>query len=323
MSEADPSPAAVPTLPVVRIATRRSALALTQTRQTRDALLAALGIRADADRAAPLLEVVTTGDRIQDRRLREAGGKTLFTKEIEAALLDHRADLAVHSMKDMPADQPPGLAICAVPVREDARDALVSTRYGSVEALPRGARVGTASLRRQAQLLNLRPDLEVGLLRGNVDTRLRRLEAGEFEAIILAAAGLRRLGLEARITALLDPEVFVPAPGQGALALQCRTSDAAQDWAGALDHDATALCVAAERGAMRALEGSCRTAIGAHGVIEEGVLHLTVEALNPDGAMRWRRRARMDVPSRDQAEAMGLELGEAVRRDAGNDLVLA
>jgi hydroxymethylbilane synthase len=179
----------------LRIGTRRSTLAMTQTGHVRQALAGALGVdAADIDARLPLVPIVTTGDRIQDRRLLEVGGKALFTKEIEAALIDGRCDLAVHSLKDVPVEPPPGLKLAAIPVREDPRDAFVSERFDSVLDLPEGARVGTASLRRQAQLLALRPDLRIELLRGNVDTRLKRVADGEFEAILLAASGLNRLG---------------------------------------------------------------------------------------------------------------------------------
>ncbi len=179
----------------IRIGTRRSALAMTQSGMMQRAIAAAMGVpEADITTAVPLVEIITTGDRIQDRRLLEIGGKTLFTKEIEEALIDGRVDVAVHSMKDVPAEQPPGLCIAAVPEREDARDAFISEAFASLAELPEGARLGTASLRRQAQALALRPDLRIEMLRGNVDTRLRRLAEGDFDAILLAAAGLNRLG---------------------------------------------------------------------------------------------------------------------------------
>ncbi|MDP2117826.1 MAG: hydroxymethylbilane synthase, partial [Brevundimonas sp.] len=276
--------------PLVRIGTRRSKLALTQSGMMQRAIGRALGVaEADLAGAVPLVEIVTTGDRVQDRRLMEIGGKALFTKEIEEALLAGRVDVAVHSMKDVPADQPDGLCIAAVPPREDARDAFVSEAYGSFADLPAGARLGTASLRRQAQALALRPDLQIEMLRGNVDTRLRKLAEGEFDAILLAVSGLNRLGFESVIRERLPLDDFLPAPGQGALALQTRADDRAAAWVEALNDPATALAVAAERGAMTALEGSCRTAIGAYAVIAEGRLRLTTEMLAPDGSARWRR----------------------------------
>ena len=312
--------------PLVRIGTRRSKLALTQSGMMQRAIGRALGV-ADADllEAVPLVEIVTTGDRIQDRRLMEIGGKALFTKEIEEALLDGRIDVAVHSMKDVPADQPPGLCIAAVPPREDARDAFVSEAFSGFDDLPMGARLGTASLRRQAQALALRPDLEIEMLRGNVDTRLRRLAEGEFDAILLATAGLNRLGFDSVIRERLSPDQFLPAPGQGALALQTRIDDAAAVWVAALNDPMTALATAAERGAMTALEGSCLTAIVAHAEVAHGALRLTTEMLAPDGSARWRRAGEIgDVAAadaRDQARELGLRLGAEVHAAAGDQRV--
>lgn len=309
--------------PLVRIGTRRSKLALTQSGMMQRAIGRVLGV-ADADlaQAVPLVEIVTTGDRVQDRRLMEIGGKALFTKEIEEALLEGRVDVAVHSMKDVPAEPPPGLCIAAVPPREDPRDAFVSDAFATFAELPAGARLGTASLRRQAQALALRPDLAIEMLRGNVDTRLRKLADGEFDAILLAAAGLNRLGFESVIRERLSLDDFLPAPGQGALALQTRADDRSAAWVASLDDPATALAVAAERGAMTALEGSCRTAIGAHAEIAAGRLRLTTEMLAPDGSVRWRRAGEIgDVEAADataQARALGLRLGAEVRAAAGD-----
>jgi len=312
--------------PLVRIGTRRSKLALTQSGMMQRAIGRALGV-ADADlpEAVPLVEIVTTGDRVQDRRLMEIGGKALFTKEIEEALLEGRVDVAVHSMKDVPADQPDGLCIAAVPPREDARDAFVSETFATFADLPRGARLGTASLRRQAQALALRPDLTIEMLRGNVDTRLRKLAEGEFDAILLAVSGLNRLGFEAVIRERLSLDDFLPAPGQGALALQTRSEDLGAAWVAALNDPMTALAVAAERGAMTALEGSCRTAIGAHAEIAGGGLCLTTEMLAPDGAARWRRTGELGdattADAMDQARALGLRLGAEVQAAAGDQRV--
>lgn len=312
--------------PLVRIGTRRSKLALTQSGMMQRAIGRALGV-ADADlaEAVPLVEIVTTGDRVQDRRLMEIGGKALFTKEIEEALLEGRVDVAVHSMKDVPAEQPDGLDIVAVPPREDARDAFVSETFASFADLPVGARLGTASLRRQAQALALRPDLKVEMLRGNVDTRLRKLAEGEFDAILLAVSGLNRLGLDGVIRERLSLDDFLPAPGQGALALQARTGQADAAWVAALNDPVTALAVAAERGAMTALEGSCRTAVGAHATITGNRLRLTTEMLAPDGSARWCRSGEIgDVTaddSLDQARALGLRLGGEVHAAAGDQRV--
>ncbi len=284
------------------------------------AVARALGAsEAEADAVAPLVEIVTTGDRIQDRRLLEVGGKAMFTKEIEEALLDGRVDLAVHSMKDVPTEPPPGLVIAAAPMREDARDAFISETYPTFGDLPAGARLGTASLRRQAQALALRPDMKVEVLRGNVDTRLRRLADGEFDAILLACAGLERLGRTEVIRERLSLNDFLPAPGQGALALQVRAEDADAEWLRSLNHPETALAVAAERGAMVSLEGSCRTAVGAHAVIAEGVLRLTVEMLAPDGSARWRRSGEIAASaSESEAWSLGERLGAEVHGEAGN-----
>lgn len=306
--------------PLLRIGTRRSQLALTQSGMMQWAIGRALGVPyAEIETRIPLVEIVTTGDRIQDRRLLEIGGKALFTKEIEEALLDGRVDVAVHSMKDVPAEQPSGLAIAATPAREDPSDAFVSPAFAAFADLPQGARLGTASLRRQAQALALRPDLDVRMLRGNVDTRLRKAAEGEFDAILLAASGLNRLDRAEVIRQRLSLDDFLPAPGQGALALQTRLDDAAADWTRVLNHGPTALAVAAERGAMRALEGSCRTAVGAHAAPgEDGVMVLTAEVLSPDGAGRWRRMTRIEGEGLDAARAAGEALGAAVRADVGD-----
>lgn len=278
-----------------------------------------------ADEVAPLVLITTTGDRIQDRRLIEAGGKALFTKEIEEALLDGRIDLAIHSMKDVPAEMPDGLAIAAIPEREDPRDAFVSVKWDRLEDLPQGARLGTASLRRQAQSLRVRPDLTVEMLRGNVDTRLRRLEEGDFDAILLAASGLKRLGLSDVIRDRIDLEQAPGAPGQGALAIQSRSADADAAWLKAIHHHDTAVCVAAERGALLALEASCRTAMGASATLKDGELRLITEALSADGVERWRREGSIALGALADPEAaardLGFALGAEVRAEAGDRLV--
>ena len=307
----------------LRIGTRRSKLALAQSGMMQRAVGRALGVpEAEIETAVPLIEIVTTGDRVQDRRLLEIGGKALFTKEIEEALLDGRIDLAIHSMKDVPAVQPDGLCIAAIPEREDARDAFVSRNYASFAELPIGARLGTASLRRQAQALALRPDLKVEMLRGNIDTRLRRGAEGEFDAILLAVSGMTRLGVTDPIREKLSLDAFLPAPGQGALAIQTRTADADAarnaPWVDALNHAETALCVAAERGAMTALEGSCRTAVGAYARIENDMLRLTTEMLSPDGSARWRRVGELPQPALADARSLGQRLGAEVRAVAGD-----
>ncbi|WP_312734320.1 hydroxymethylbilane synthase [Brevundimonas sp.] len=306
----------------LRIGTRRSRLALAQSGMMQRAIGRALGVpESEIADAVPLVEIVTTGDRIQDRRLLELGGKALFTKEIEEALLDGRIDIAVHSMKDVPAEQPPGLCIAATPEREDARDAFISRDHAAFDDLATGARLGTASLRRQAQALALRPDLKIEMLRGNIDTRLRRAAEGEFDAILLAVSGMTRLGVTDAIREKLSLDAFLPAPGQGALALQTREADMHAPWVAALNHPETAMAVEAERGAMLTLEGSCRTAVGAHAVIANGVLRLTTEMLSPDGSARWRRTGDLPAPNPDSARALGLRLGEEVRDAAGDQEV--
>jgi hydroxymethylbilane synthase len=293
-------------------------------------IAAALGVdpqdTAEVDRVAPITVISTTGDRVQDRRLLEIGGKGLFTKEIEEALRAGRIDCAVHSMKDMPALLPPGLVIAAIPEREDPRDAFISPIAERLEDLPQGARLGTASLRRQAQSLFRRPDLDVVMLRGNVDTRLARLAAGEMDAILLANAGLKRLGLADRAQSLIDPTEIPPAPGQGALAIETRETDRELPWVRALVCETTTLCVAAERGALTALEGSCKTPIGAHAWLDGGALKLVVEALSPDGAARFRRVGESEISQLSDplasARDLGLSLGAAVKAEGGDAILL-
>jgi hydroxymethylbilane synthase len=315
----------------VRIGARGSKLSLAQAGHMQRRIAEALG--ADPEKpeevaaAAPLIVITTTGDKVQDRRLLEIGGKGMFTKEIEEALLDGRIDCAVHSLKDMPALLPDGLCIAAIPEREDPRDAFLSLKADSLEALPRGAVLGTASLRRQAQMLHRRPDLDVRMLRGNVDTRLAKLQAGEADAILLAYSGLRRLGLGHLPKALIDPNDCPPAPGQGALAIETRVGDCDAAWVQAIRHPGTTVAVAAERGALAALEGSCKTAIGAHAWFEGARLKLIVEALSTDGSRRFRHAGEADLTELADAEAsaraLGLSLGLAVKADAGDAIDLS
>lgn len=306
------------------IATRGSKLALWQAEHVR-----ALLVAADPALEIELLVLKTTGDKILDRPLSEVGGKGLFVKEIEEALLDGRADLAVHSMKDLPAEVPPGLGVAAVPRREDPRDALLvraglgATRVGD---LPQGARVGTSSLRRMCQLKAQRPDLEIIPLRGNVDTRLRKLDEGDFDAIVLAAAGLNRLGHAGRIRALIDPAEMIPAIGQGALAIECRTGAGPRDSdtrarLGRLDDPRTATCVSAERAFLARLEGGCRTPMAAHATLstDGGTLSMTGMVGHPDGAPV--HRASLLGPAVDAA-ALGRELAEQLLV-MGADRILA
>jgi hydroxymethylbilane synthase len=289
-------------------------------------IAAALGGKPGEEEAfAPLLPIITSGDRIQDRRLMEIGGKGLFTKEIEEALLDGRIDCAIHSLKDMPAELPPGLILAATPEREDPRDAFISHLCDRLEDLPRGARLGTASLRRQAQALHVRPDLEIVMLRGNVDTRLAKLERGEADAILLAQSGLNRLNLGHLPKSWLDPIAAPPAPGQGALVIETRLEDVNADWLDAARCRPTTICVAAERGALYALEGSCRTAIGAYAILEGQRLSMIVEALTPDGVQRFRREGEIALDGSDDivaARQLGLKLGAEVRVEGGDALIL-
>ena len=313
----------MPTQPLVRIGARGSKLSRAQSGQMQRRIAEALGVApVDAERLCPLVIITTTGDRVQDRRLQEIGGKGLFTKEIEEALHDGRIDCAVHSMKDMPAELPAGLCIAAVPEREDPRDAFLSRGPGRLEELSPGARLGTASLRRQAQSLHRRPDLAVELLRGNVDTRVSKLQAGEVDAILLAYSGLKRLGLGHLPTSLVDPLECPPAPGQGALAIETREGDRDLPWVRALAHEPTTITVAAERGALTALEASCRTAIGAHAWLEGGALKLVVEALSSDGRQRFRHAGEAEIAQladpQASARALGLSLGHAVKEAAGD-----
>lgn len=314
----------------VRIGARGSKLSLAQAGHMQRRIAAALGAdpenAAEVERVAPLTVITTTGDRVQDRRLLEIGGKGLFTKEIEEALIEGRIDCAIHSMKDMPAELPEGLCIAAVPAREDPRDAFLSRGPERLEDLPQGAKLGTASLRRQAQSLYRRPDLDVQMLRGNVDTRLAKLAAGDADAILLAYAGLRRLGLGDLPKSLIDPKGVPPAPGQGALAVETRIADRDLPWVTSLRCETTTLCVAAERGALSALEGSCKTPIGAHAWLEGGTLQLIVEALSPDGAQRFRHAGDSELSQLSDAMAsardLGFSLGAAIKAQAGDAIVL-
>ncbi len=305
-------------MPRIVYATRKSALALAQCR----AFVARL-VAANGSLEVEELTVVTSGDRIQDRPLSEVGGKGLFVKEIEEALLEGRAHLAVHSIKDVPGELPAGLALVCIPERESPYDALVSARFGSLEELPRGAKVGTSSLRRLVELLRARPDLDVVPLRGNVDTRLRKLDEGQYDAIVLANAGLRRLGLGHRATTVLAPEVCLPAVGQGALGIECREADTeTRALLGALHHAETARAVRAERGVLMQLEGDCKTPIGAFAervTDESGAPALRVRAMiaAPDGSGRAAIDRTIPYPDTDDdAEAAGrrvaTSLGSAV-----------
>lgn len=306
---------AVPGVVIRVYATRRSRLALAQSR----AFVARLRAAEAAAGAGPELDVrelqvVTSGDRIQDRPLAEIGGKGLFVKEIEEALLDRRADFAIHSIKDVPASLPDGLVLACIPTREDPRDVLVSPRYGTLAALPRGARVGTSSLRRLASLQSVRPDLDVVPLRGNVDTRLRKVEEAECDAIVLARAGLVRLGLEGRQMEVLSTDVSLPAVGQGALGIECRHDDAeTRALLGRLHDPLTATCVAAERGVLLALGGDCKTPLGAHGEREGHLLRLRAFVVRDGSVLRRAEQSSPWPASEAEAHAFGRALGETLK----------
>ncbi len=272
-------------LAAIRIGTRGSPLALAQAHEVRQRLLDAHGLTRGA---ITITVIKTTGDQVLDRPLAEIGGKGLFTKEIEEALLANEIDIAVHSMKDMQTALPDGLMIGATLPREDVRDAFVSLQYPSLEAVPAGSAIGTSSLRRQAQILHTRPDLNVVGFRGNVQTRLKKLQDGVAVATILAVAGLKRLKLEDRITAAIPTEQMLPAVAQGAIGIEIRSDDAAAAKAILpLNDPATALAVAAERAFLARLEGSCRTPIAGLAEVKDGMLSFRGQVLSPDGKISY------------------------------------
>ena len=294
------------------IATRRSRLALWQAEH----------VKAELERVHPglaveLLPMSTRGDEVLDRSLDKIGGKGLFVKELEAAMTDGRADLAVHSMKDVPAELPEGFVLAAICAREDPRDALVSRRFASLAAMPAGAVVGTSSLRRAAQVRERYPALEIALLRGNVETRIGKLDRGEYDAIVLAVAGLVRLGLAERIRSRLSLEESLPSPGQGALGIECLAArkDVQQTLAPLAD-PATALCVRAERAVSRALGGSCTLPLGAYAVLRERTLNLTALVASADG----RRVLRVQASGADP-EQVGAQAARALQ-DQGAEAIL-
>ncbi len=298
---------------LLKIGTRGSKLALTQTGLVRDALARAVPALAVPD-AIEIVVIKTTGDAIQDRPLSEAGGKGLFVKEIEEAMLDGRIDAAVHSMKDMPTAQPAGLAITAFLPREDVRDVLIAGDVRRIADLAPGATVGTSALRRRAQLLHRRPDLKVVTFRGNVDTRLAKRERGEVDATFLALAGLKRLGM-GDVGAPVPEDEMLPAVGQGAVCIECRADDArTRGWLAAIDHAATGTCVAAEHAMLAVLDGSCRTPIAGHAILTGDAIHLRGLIAKPDGAQVItveRRGAASD------AAALGRDAGLELLRRGG------
>lgn len=304
----------------LQVGARGSPLSVAQSGWLRRQLVSAHGFAAEqADELAPFTAITTTGDRIQDRTLAEAGGKGLFTKELDDALLDGRIDCAIHSLKDVPTQLPDGIVLLAIPPRADVRDALITRDGRTLAELPDGAHVGTASLRRAAQLRHARPDLRISPLRGNVGTRIGRLAAGDFDATVLALSGMGRLGVDSQPHHPLDPAAMPPAIGQGALAVTARAGDAAVAQAFARLADAgTQITIAAERAFLTALDGSCRTATGAYARIEaDGSLHLIVEALSGDGAQRFREEARLPGATTATAAELGASLGAEIRARAG------
>ena len=292
----------------LRIGTRGSPLALAQAQEVRDRLARAHGV----DPASIAIVVIrTSGDRIQDRPLSEVGGKGLFTKEIEEALVAGAIDLAVHSAKDMPTVLPDGLVLAVCLEREDVRDALISNKAFSLADLRDGAVVGTASLRRQAMIRRCRPDLAVVSLRGNVQTRLRKLEEGHVDATVLALAGLRRLGLEAAATAVMEVDEFLPAVGQGAIALETRADDVrTRGLLAAIDHPDTTVALGAERAFLGVLDGSCRTPIAGHATIRDGRLSFRGMVLRPDGS---EAHETSRVGTAEAAPALGADAGRELK----------
>jgi hydroxymethylbilane synthase len=295
----------------IRIGTRGSKLALWQASAVGDALAAAHGLAAGAIEIVP---ITTSGDKVRDRPLSEAGGKGLFSKEIEAALIAGDIDIAVHSAKDMETLLPDGLMIGACLQRDDVRDALVTHSGMTLAKLPAGARVGTASLRREALLRRARPDLRVELLRGNVPTRIGKVDAGEIDAALLAAAGLRRLGMEGRINELLPLDSFPPACGQGTIAIECRGDDfVTRERLGAIDHRETSAALACERAFLAALDGSCKTPVAGYARIEAGALRFDGVLLSTDGREAYEASGEGEPA---QAAQIGRASGEDIRNRA-------
>lgn len=308
----------------IRIGARGSPLSLAQTGWLQHHLGSRLGLdEALLGRLLPITPITTTGDRIQDRSLQEAGGKGLFTKELDEALLDGRIDCAIHSLKDVPTVLPDGIVLLPSPIREDPRDALVTAASWTVDELPHGARVGTASLRRHTQMLYARPDLQIAMLRGNVGTRLARVNDGAFHATLLAVSGLKRLGkLDSLPHQKIDPVQMPPAIGQGALAITCRSDDTRvmEAWAAIAD-EPTNLALAAERAFLKALDGSCRTSIGGHAWLDQdNALQFIGEALTEDGSARFRRTGQLDNPTMVAATAMAEAMAAEIKAEAGQRL---
>ncbi|MCZ8259646.1 MAG: hydroxymethylbilane synthase [Beijerinckiaceae bacterium] len=300
------------------IGTRGSPLALAQARMTREALIAVAGL---VDAAIRTEIISTTGDQTQDRPLSEIGGKGLFTKEIDIAQLEGRVDIAVHSAKDLPTLLPEGLEIAGCLPREDCRDAVIAPRHGTLANLPQGARVGTVSLRRQALIRRMRPDLRVEALRGNVGTRLEKARTGEFDAVILAMAGLKRLGLDGAVTEVLERTEFIPAVGQGAVALVTRVGDArVRRVVDAITHGQTGIELAAERAFLTVLDGSCRTPIGGNATVDGTRVVFRGIVLTPDGVSA---QSVMEEAPLAEAARLGERLGHVLKARQPQGLALA
>ena len=297
------------------IATRGSMLALWQAEWIKSELQ-----QLDPELEIRLNKIKTTGDKILDVPLAQVGGKGLFVKEIEEAMLRGEADLAVHSMKDVPTDLPQGLHLSAITKREDPRDAFIAGKgIKSFRDLPRGAIIGTSSLRRICQLLHIRPDLRITQLRGNVDTRLRKLDEGQFDAVILAAAGVKRLGYSQRITEMIPPDISVPAIGQGAVGIECRVDDPfINNLLSKLDHKDTSICVKAERSFLKKLEGGCQVPIGAYAQIKDGTL--TMDGLV--GSLDGKTLIKEKIQGRpEDAESLGTQLAERLLAKGAKEIL--
>ncbi|MBM4264250.1 MAG: hydroxymethylbilane synthase [Deltaproteobacteria bacterium] len=298
----------------IRLGTRGSTLALAQANWVK------AQIEARGDNVVELSIIKTSGDRFVDTAIQNIGSKGVFTKEIEDALLNNEIDLAVHSMKDLPTELPDGLAIIAVPEREDARDVLVTSKGARLAELASGAKLGTSSLRRRAQLLHYRPDISVVNLRGNVDTRLKKLDAGAVDGLVMAAAGLKRIGRQARITEYLDASVCVSAVAQGALGIEARADSPLRQVLSFLNHAATHTCVRAERAFLRRLSGGCHLPVGGHAVITDRQLILLGIVAQPDGQLL--HRGELSGPI-DGAEKLGEQLGEKLLAEGAAKILAA
>jgi hydroxymethylbilane synthase len=302
-------------LPSFRIGTRGSPLAQAQARELKSLLTSAFPELVDQ---VVITVIKTTGDIVQDRALSEIGGKGLFTKEIDDAMLDGRIDVAVHSMKDVPTWLPDGIVLPCMLKREDTRDVFISKKAKSIADLPKGSVIGTASLRRQALVLHQRPDLKVVTFRGNVATRLKKLAAGDVDATLLAMAGLNRLGRADVITSVIEPEEILPAVAQGAIGITCRVDDeVSQQYLAALNHDETVIRITAERALLKVLDGSCRTPIAALGeIISDGTFFFRGLAIRPDGSelLETKRSGSLQ-----EAEALGRDAGEELKARASPD----